>query len=739
MRPKAFLSSTSYDLADLRAELVELLDALGFEPVYFESPDFPVPGGLHSHDVCLDAVASCDTYILVINRRYGGEYAGTRYPAMRGLGITHAESRLAFELDKRVFVFVRQALWDERATVRANAAKGVFVAPVHADSPRIFDLIDEILHRQADNWIHFVDSFRDSVRLKQLVTAALRADVHRSRSPGETGTPREAIAGFLQTLGLSHSIGNPRDRYYNLPLLYVPPREYPQIKELLETRHFVLILGDPQIGKTYTALHLLYHYYQEGHRPIWESIRDTEVRDPLFARLQGPRFDIEHYVQTRLAGRNVVYLEDPWGKIEFDLPEQFTASLDALAQRAGDSKSKLIITSRSSIFRRIQELVGTEFVVSLRATLRYAGDTPSYDDHQRKHLLDNYNAVLRNGRPLDKGVAEQVVRKLVAPDGIRQFCQMTSDTDSTTALQQAIDGSSGVEDQFAMELVGEARPHPVGRPHRVALSLLVYASEQSRNFIQANRDGDEVSFRSLFESLVIPWRGTPFSPYEEALEAFGDRVVRRAPTDEAGRGLRGEVLQFSHPVYLEGVRLALRDSGVRRLMRDLVAVLGDTTRCAQCGYYGPMLHAYQYKCNESEPEGPTCPKCFTWGRVGWVLVGYSLPCVLEGLYLDLDLIRSIVIHVGSEKINITVVTQRFLMMSVLDFKKLLCDVVKSICNVSLKPNDYALRAGGVAVDDALALQAASASELELLFLPRARKDIKWLAEAIHKATTDIDW
>ena len=60
--------------------MAKALKEWGYLPIWNESPDFPKELGIHSHDICLDVVKKCDTYLLIIDKRYGGIYAGNKYP-----------------------------------------------------------------------------------------------------------------------------------------------------------------------------------------------------------------------------------------------------------------------------------------------------------------------------------------------------------------------------------------------------------------------------------------------------------------------------------------------------------------------------------------------------------------------------------------------------------------------------------------------------------------------------------
>jgi predicted ATPase len=165
---KTFVASTSYDLKDVRAEVIHFLkEDYKQELVYFESPDFPVEEGLHSHDICIDAVKDCDAFLLIIGGRYGGSYHGTKYPNFVGKSITWAETCCAYSNNIPVYTFVRSSVWDERPAYKNNKTGH---KPFHVDDVAVFDFIDFIVEQPKDNWI---DQFSDIVDLKSKIVGRL--------------------------------------------------------------------------------------------------------------------------------------------------------------------------------------------------------------------------------------------------------------------------------------------------------------------------------------------------------------------------------------------------------------------------------------------------------------------------------------------------------------------------------------------------------------------------------------
>lgn len=172
---KVFISSTCFDLKDLRAELAKALKEWGYMPIWNESPNFPKKHGLHSHDTCIDAVKECDIYLLIIDKRYGGTYAGNKYPK-QDISITWYETKIALQENKEIHTFVRDEAWNERPTYKKNLGEGIKIKPHHVDNPKVFKFIDFLVHQPRDNWI---DTFKDSVDLKDKLRIMLTASIER--------------------------------------------------------------------------------------------------------------------------------------------------------------------------------------------------------------------------------------------------------------------------------------------------------------------------------------------------------------------------------------------------------------------------------------------------------------------------------------------------------------------------------------------------------------------------------
>jgi len=154
-KPRTFISSTCFDLADARAAVAEHLKALGHDPVRSDTPEFGVSLGKHSHQACLDQVDNCDYLILLVGGRRGGIFVGSEN------SITNEEYRRALKKHKPIITFVRRDVESARSLYKRNPAAD-FTGVV--DDVKVFDFIDLVTSQSENNWIKLFDNVEEIKR-----------------------------------------------------------------------------------------------------------------------------------------------------------------------------------------------------------------------------------------------------------------------------------------------------------------------------------------------------------------------------------------------------------------------------------------------------------------------------------------------------------------------------------------------------------------------------------------------
>ena len=70
---KVFISSTCYDLDNVRDGLRDFIYNIGYEPIMSDYGDVLYDPRIHTHTSCIEEVKNCDMLVLLIGGRFGGK------------------------------------------------------------------------------------------------------------------------------------------------------------------------------------------------------------------------------------------------------------------------------------------------------------------------------------------------------------------------------------------------------------------------------------------------------------------------------------------------------------------------------------------------------------------------------------------------------------------------------------------------------------------------------------------
>lgn len=201
-KPRIFLSSTCYDLTQVRSELTSFLEERGFDVINSEKSSFGVTPGRHSHSACLEEVDNANYLLLLIGKRYGGNYIGSEK------SITNEEYNRAVRNKIPCIVCVDEKVNQNRQLYKNNP-QGDFSSIV--DNTKIFDFIDYIASGHSDNWLHSFNNIQD---IRNILT--------------------NQFAHYLFNYSMSLSKNN--EKINDGSVIFV---EFPQNLEKIKDEHFV--------------------------------------------------------------------------------------------------------------------------------------------------------------------------------------------------------------------------------------------------------------------------------------------------------------------------------------------------------------------------------------------------------------------------------------------------------------------------------------------------------------------
>lgn len=337
---------------------------------------------------------------------------------------------------------------------------------------------------------------------------------------------------FLNKIGYSFALYKPNNPYWNLKNVFIPPKNYDLMKDILDNEKIMLILGDPHLGKTFIAINLLFDYFVEGYEPQLIKVDENG------------QINIERLLQEKEEGKNIIYFEDPWGQIKYIPSENFTKNFQILQRFVKRTDSKIIITSRRGIFDMVENEFPKELRNKLIAEIKLNGGVNiSYSKEKLREIYEKYVELFDvewKDKPFRKELDEKVLDKLVAPHNIRFFVQRTK---NLTELNKIIENLATSKD-IVTELAKEMKKYD---PHE-QLFLLLVKRLNVRN-IHAIEQFYNKNLKSLKDRFDIK---APMAAWESSMEKFEEIIEKYRP-------ITTEYIRFGHPSYIEALELALED------------------------------------------------------------------------------------------------------------------------------------------------------------------------------------
>jgi len=338
-------------------------------------------------------------------------------------------------------------------------------------------------------------------------------------------------------------INRPDSKLYDrIDDLYVPPIEYEEIRKTLGLRRAVFITGTPEYGKTYSAIRLLWEYFDKGYEPVWIEGGEEWERWNVRRRLE----EIERELNPHL----IIYFEDPFGKTRYESRESLQREIGTIIDSINNVEDVyVIITSREEVFKRFEK-EHLSLIETKNFEKRLNIKKPSYDYKRRKEMLLLW-AESRNCKWFQKGNLRLILQraiinraKLPTPLSIKNFVISTTDiSERGELIEKMEEKSKETAKSFADE---------IENMNYDKILFLSFIFIYKRIYLHLAR----ALYERMVEELDIR---SPLS-FNEVLDWFRDDKI------DIGR----RRLTFSHPSYLEALDyLLVKRGSPTRLYRDI--------------------------------------------------------------------------------------------------------------------------------------------------------------------------
>lgn len=107
--PRIFVSSTCYDLQEIRGNLRDFILSFGYEPIMSDFGDIFYDTDKHVQDSCIEAIKQSDLYVLIVGDNYGSTiHSNEKKQNEIPESVTLNEFKRALDLDKSKMIFVNK-------------------------------------------------------------------------------------------------------------------------------------------------------------------------------------------------------------------------------------------------------------------------------------------------------------------------------------------------------------------------------------------------------------------------------------------------------------------------------------------------------------------------------------------------------------------------------------------------------------------------------------------------------
>jgi hypothetical protein len=156
-KPRIFISSTFYDLRQIRLDLDKFIRELGYEPVLNELGNISYGKDEKLEEYCYKEINSIDILISVVGGRFG---SSSQHNAQ---SISQTEFKTALELNKQLYIFIEKNVYAEYNTYLLNKENND-IKYRYADNIKIFEFIEFVEGLPNNNNVSSFESSLDIIQ-----------------------------------------------------------------------------------------------------------------------------------------------------------------------------------------------------------------------------------------------------------------------------------------------------------------------------------------------------------------------------------------------------------------------------------------------------------------------------------------------------------------------------------------------------------------------------------------------
>lgn len=170
-KPRIFISSTYYDLRNIRSDLERYIKERNYDPILNEKGHIAYSNLSRLEDYCYKEIDNCDILISII----GGRFGSTAFES-GGYSISQKELKIALEKGKQVYIFVEKAVLHEYKTYEHNKDNEEIIKLMKFSAVNdigIYKFLDEVFALPINNQFTGFETSNDIIMYLQEQWASL--------------------------------------------------------------------------------------------------------------------------------------------------------------------------------------------------------------------------------------------------------------------------------------------------------------------------------------------------------------------------------------------------------------------------------------------------------------------------------------------------------------------------------------------------------------------------------------
>lgn len=259
-KPRIFISSTFYDLRQIRSDLDTFIDNLGYEPIRNEEGDIPYGKDEALEEYCYKEIKTVDVLISIIGGRFGSE------SKRNNSSISQIELKTALKENKQVYIFIEKNILSEFETYMLNKDNDKMKYK-YVDDNRIYLFVEEIKNLYSNNNIKGFETASDITKyLKEQFAGLFQRFLEEQTRIKEISLIKN-LEKTAQTL--------------NKLVNFLSDENKGQAEEINK----ILMINHPLVETLRTKLDIPYNFYIEGFNDLKQLLvarRFKEIEPDLF-------------------------------------------------------------------------------------------------------------------------------------------------------------------------------------------------------------------------------------------------------------------------------------------------------------------------------------------------------------------------------------------------------------------------------------------------------------------------